>query len=164
MYDSLASVSIENLKKQKIKLILLDADNTLTFDHDTKFLPGAKEWCDKARDNGMELVILSNGSVERGKVLQSILGIESHGRGKKPLPGKYKEIAKEKGLKKNECAMIGDQLFTDILGGNLSGCYSVFVEPYSRKERPVATFKVKRAIEDIMLAKKRKEFNITPNK
>jgi predicted HAD superfamily phosphohydrolase YqeG len=37
------------------------------------------------------------------------------------------------GSKKEETAIIGDQLFTDILGGNLFGIHTVLVKPMTKE-------------------------------
>ena len=46
----------------------------------------------------------------------------------------YKLALLRLGLNANEVCVIGDQVFTDILGGKLIGAKAIYVEPINEKE------------------------------
>ena len=58
---------------------------------------------------------------------------------------------KEFGVSPQQTALIGDQLFTDILCGNLCGCMTVLVEPYA--EEDYGLYRIKRPLEKPLLAR-----------
>ncbi|HXG24870.1 MAG TPA: HAD hydrolase-like protein, partial [Chthonomonadales bacterium] len=68
----------------------------------------------------------------------------------KPRKRGFIEAMKELGVDSSKTAMIGDQMFTDVLGGNRAGVYTVLVRPIARREF-IGT-KVSRAVEKALLA------------
>ena len=57
--DSVKFINSELLKKNKIKGLIIDVDNTL-IDYDRNLIPGAVEWCDELKSEGINCMILSN--------------------------------------------------------------------------------------------------------
>jgi uncharacterized protein len=58
------------------------------------------------------------------------------GTGGKPLPGAFRKAVAELGLEAAHVAMVGDQVFTDVLGGNWAGCKTILVKPLSDNALP----------------------------
>ena len=79
------------------------------------------------------------------------IGLDFFSLGLKPLPFGYLKAVKFLGVKRKQCAIVGDQIFTDILGGNLAGCKTVLVSPVELEDTKL--FKIKRGLERKLLKK-----------
>ena len=112
---------------------------------------------------GISYSIVSNNSIERVKSFSETLGVSYYGKALKPR-GKYlKKAMKDMGADKNNTLLVGDQLFTDILGANLWGLKSVLVTAVGEDETSFVSFK--RKFEKKILEKnKRKLSEYTPEK
>lgn len=133
-------------KQNNIKALLLDVDNTLCIYHDDTPLDGVKEWIAKMESEGIRLYILSNAKGERLKRFAKKVQLPYFYMSMKPLPFKIKKAVKNMSLKRDEVALVGDQIFTDILGGNLAGAKTVLVD-YIQAENS-KFFKIKRYFEN----------------
>ena len=67
---------------------------------------------------------------------ETLAGRPFVGKAGKPLKKGFNELAQKFGLELNQIAMVGDQLFTDILGGNRAGCTTILVTPINIKIEP----------------------------
>lgn len=132
--DSIINITPDGLKKRGIYGVILDVDNTLVATHikeaDNRIINYIKD----LKENQIKCIIVSNGGVKRVERFCEPLGIEYVSKALKPL-GRGFNIAIEKmGLPVNKVAIIGDQLFTDILGGNLKGVFTILVKPIDLDE------------------------------
>ena len=134
------------LKKQGIKALLLDADNTLCIFHTDYPVDGVKEWIELMRKNNVDLHILSNAKPGRLTRFAENVNLPYFYMSLKPLPFKITKAVKKLGFKKEEVALVGDQLFTDILGGNLAGIKTIWLD-YIEIEQGLS-FRLKRKIEN----------------
>ena len=110
--------------------ILLDGDNTL-FPRDRSCAPVAvSAWLDRARTLGFELIMVSN-NWHKDQVERSAreLGMDFILFACKPLPFAIRAGMRRLGARAHESVMIGDQLYTDVWGGNLAGVDTVLVKP-----------------------------------
>jgi HAD superfamily phosphatase (TIGR01668 family) len=148
---SIFSLDINWLKDRGIKGVLLDIDNTL-ITHKQK-IPDEKviELIKYFQENGIQTAIVSNATKRRVEVFNKKLGLYATYRSFKPSKrGFYKAMSKL-GLIPSETAVIGDQLFTDIRGGNRLGLTTILVEPLDVNE-PI-TVRLKRFLEKIIVKK-----------
>ena len=147
-------VTVEDLQNIGVKGILLDVDNTLTT-HDAPDLTAeVKEWLRLMNVNGYELIIVSNNKPQRVSPFAEKIGLPYCALARKPLPFGYRSAAKQLGVDVKCCVAIGDQIFTDILGANLSGMNSILLEPIQPEvEQKFIVFK--RKIEKPLLQMKR---------
>ena len=99
------------------RVLLLDADNTLSPWRGAVPDPAAARWVESAKAAGFRLCIASNSDAERLRPLEEALGIPAFPRAGKPLPSGLRRIAREMGAAPGACALIGDQLLTDVLAG-----------------------------------------------
>lgn len=148
-FPRVTKVSLSFLKQQQIDTLILDVDNTLTVDKGTRFIPGAEQWLAQMRRGGIRLIILSNASPKRMAALAQKMQLPFVGLGLKPLPFGYFRAVKRAGGSLRRAAIIGDQLFTDILGGKLAFCKTILVAP--AKLETTRGFKIKRAMERRLL-------------
>ncbi len=122
------------LAERGIKAVISDLDDTLTPYYHTAPNEKLCAWLAELKKQGIRVFILSNGKKRRVKPLCDALGVECIAMAMKPLPFSYLRVFRRLGLKREEVVYVGDQIFTDILGGNLSGLHTILVEPIAYKQ------------------------------
>ena len=132
------------------RVLLLDADNTLAPWRGAVPEPAAARWVESAKAAGFRLCIASNSDAERLRPLEEALGIPAFPRAGKPLPSGLRRIAREMGAAPDACALIGDQLLTDVLAARLAGMRAVLLEPLDPSREFTGT-RVNRVLERILL-------------
>ncbi|GGR01776.1 YqeG family HAD IIIA-type phosphatase [Deinococcus ruber] len=119
-----------------LKGLLLDLDNTLipyrSYDDHLETV----RWASDLRAGGYALYLLSNATKERARIWTERLGFQGVGLAGKPFRREYRRGLASVGLPAHQVAMVGDQLFTDVLGGNLSGMFTIMVQPISDNALP----------------------------
>ena len=139
----------------------MDIDNTLV-PYSTK-IPDEKvlSWLTELDKSGIKIVILSNAKEERARkfadAITGIKGIFTIGKAGKPLKRGFLQAEKALGINRANMCMIGDQLFTDILGGNLCGVYSIWVTPIEKVEPKFVM--MKRIFEKPTISRYKKKYN-----
>lgn len=147
-FNSIMEITIEDLKNMGVEGVALDLDNTTAHDHTDKPLEGAKEWIEKVKDAGFKVMILSNGKEYRAENFAKMLSdIDFIGLSLKPLYIAYLKAQRKLKLRPKKIAMIGDQVFTDIVGANLAGWKSVYVKPFAKEQRNVKSYEFRRNLE-----------------
>ena len=132
------------------KAVLLDVDNTMTTHDNPVPAEGVVEWLERMKLAGIRFVIVSNNNKERVMPFAKLIGVDFVSKGAKPLPKGYKRACERLKIKPCEAVAIGDQIFTDIIGGNLLGAYTVLTVPY--KYEDTLFFKFKRLMEKPFIA------------
>ena len=145
-------ITPEFLKKNNIRGLILDLDNTLTTHDNPQPGEGVLEWLQLMKEIGIKMMIVSNNHGPRVKPFADMLGLDFVSEGKKPLTKGFTEAVKLMGLSKKEVASVGDQIFTDVLGANLFGIKMLYVVPIEHEK--TTFFKVKRKLEKPFLPKK----------
>lgn len=113
---------------------MLDLDNTLVpYKTYGEAPPGLLEWLEALKEAGIQVMLVSNGSRRRVHYWREKLGVPGFGPAGKPWFG-FRKALRRLALAPREVAVVGDQLFTDVLGGNLIGAYTVLVPPISKRE------------------------------
>lgn len=139
-------VDLENLRKEGIQLIICDVDNTLV-PHDEKYPDAnAEVFVKRIQEEGFQFCLISNNFSDRVDAFAHKLQVHTYPMAKKPLKLTYKKIMKDYGLRANQIASIGDQLLTDILGGNRVGVYTILTSPLV--ERDLKATKINRVFEN----------------
>ena len=149
--ENIKAISVEFLKENNIKAVILDMDNTL-IDFNQNILEGAKQWCDNLKNNGIKLIIVSNSNKkEKLEKVSKQLEIEYILFAMKPLKKGFKKAIKKLGEKPENIAAIGDQVFTDVIGANHAHMYSILVKPLDKKD--ILLTVIKRPLENYILKK-----------
>ena len=154
--NSVTDITPAFLKENDIKALLLDVDNTLSVAHANKTLrEGVPEWLSDMRENDIPMMILSNAKKKRAQRFADSVGLDVVGLAAKPLPFGYFRAVKKLKLKRKNVAIVGDQIFTDIMGGRLAGVKTVLVTDITPENK--TGFKIKRYFEQIMLKRWKNE-------
>lgn len=154
--NSVTDITPEFLNDNSIKALLLDVDNTLSVAHANKTLrEGVPEWLSDMREAEISMMILSNAKKKRAKRFADSIGLDVVGLAAKPLPFGYLRAAKKLKVKRKNVAIVGDQVFTDIMGGRLAGVKTVLVTDIAPEDKTF--FKIKRYFERIMLKRWKNE-------
>ncbi len=146
-FDNVTDVDIGFLMRHGIKAVLLDIDNTLTQHNGTEPYDGVREWVDSIKSAGVKAAIISNAKDEqRVRIFSKKLGIDNYiWDAKKPFTKGFRQLIKDLGVDKSEVAVIGDQIFTDVLYASYVGAMSILVNPKDKKE-PLS-IRIKRVLE-----------------
>ena len=146
--DKITDISVELLNKLGIKALILDVDNTLSTHHGMVLCDGLENWLDTMRENGIKLVILSNSTKKRVKPFAEKIDLDFLSTGLKPLFPGYLRAVKKLGVKCKDVAIVGDQIFTDVLGGNSVFIKTILLTPI--KPEMSLRFRFKRKLEKIV--------------
>ena len=133
---SVTAVTPELLTKLGVKGVLVDLDDTLLPSDGQVFGPGISEWLDSLRQAGIAILLLSNGERERVRYCCDTLGIEGYHLAGKPFFWAFRRALRKLDLPPAKVAMVGDQLFTDVLGANWAGITSILVTPLTQGKLP----------------------------
>lgn len=147
-FNNVREIEIDFLQKNKINALILDVDNTL-IDYDKNLEDSTISWAKYLKENGIKLYILSNSNKkEKVKTVAEKLEIEYEYFGKKPLKSGFKKVQKKLQEKPQNIGVVGDQIFTDVLGGNRCKMFTILVEPISEKDIWLTV--IKRPIENLI--------------
>ena len=117
------------LQERGVRGILIDSDDTLVPGDDGPISPEALAWMDELRAAGVRFAILSNGTPGRIAALGERLGVPAFAMAGKPFGFAFRRALEAIGTTPDTTAMVGDQLFTDVLGARCAGLTSVLVAP-----------------------------------
>ena len=144
LLKNVREITIEFIKNNKLKALILDLDNTLI------------NWAKQLQGQGVKLYILSNtNKIEKVKKVAEQLGkIQYKTFARKPFKKGFIQIQKELGMNPSEIGVVGDQIFTDVIGGNRCKMFTILVEPISQKDIFITAWK--RPIEEMIKNKYKK--------
>jgi len=133
--DSIVSVDVADLKSRGIEALLLDLDNTLVPWHGYDVPVEVVSWLRDVEKQGVRMCIVSNTRYPgRLRRLAEQLRVPFVKGRLKPLRSAFRPALELLQVPVERAAVVGDQIFTDILGGNRLGLYTVLVKPMGRRE------------------------------
>ena len=133
-FHGITDITVEALEKFGIKALLLDVANTMSTHHGTVLTDGLCEWIAAMHQSGIKLMVLSNSKRRRIEPFANRIGLPFISLGCKPLPTGYLRGVKALGEKRKNTAIVGDQIFTDVLGGNIVGVKTVLLTPFKLED------------------------------
>lgn len=149
VFDKVENIPYDLLQKENVRLLMLDMDNTLV-DNKYTYSKELKKWALEMNNKGIRLYIISNSSYgDLVKKIAEELNMNYIYKAKKPLLKGFVKISDKTNIKKENIMMVGDQLFTDIWGGNRYGIKTILVRPINKHE--VFISRIKRPFEKIIL-------------
>ncbi|MBO1003450.1 YqeG family HAD IIIA-type phosphatase [Pseudogracilibacillus auburnensis] len=128
------------LQAEGKKGIIIDLDNTLVPWNVSHATDEVITWLKKMDDANIKVTIFSNNNEERVTVFAEPLGTSFIYQARKPLQRAFKRAKIQMELETDEIVVIGDQLLTDILGGNKAGFYTILVVPIVQSDAPITKF------------------------
>lgn len=132
VFDRISHIDIVNdLLRQGLTGALLDVDNTIRSRADGRVPPDVRAWLQQAQEAGVQLCILSNNWHEDVPRLAAELGLPYVHKAVKPLPFGYRAALRKIARSCDQTVMIGDQLYTDIVGAHAAGMQAYLVGPLS---------------------------------
>lgn len=148
---SIYSIDYDKLKDRGIKCILFDLDNTIAPLSIKKPNKKIKDLFNDLKKKGFKIIIFSNNGKVRLKPFKDELEVDCAFSCKKPMRKKFDLILNDYKYSISEVAIIGDNIVTDILGGNKVGITTILVNPISNKE--LLSAKVSRFFEVFIIKK-----------
>lgn len=146
---SVAEIDLDALAARGIEGLVIDVDNTLLAHGTLEIDPERLAWARRAVKR-FRVCLLSNSiSGRRLRWLRELLGVPGlavWNWNRKPFRGGFRRALALTGTAPAHTAMIGDQLLSDILGGNRAGMHTILVTPIHPREF-VATRHVNRRLE-----------------
>ena len=132
--ESIFEVDLNLLKEKEIRGLIIDIDNTLV-EWDKKYASDAvKAWLEGLQEAGFSICLVSNNTEDRVVVFNEVLKLPAIHRARKPRRGPFRKAMEIMGTTPETTAVIGDQLFTDVLGGNRLGLFTLLVVPLEGRE------------------------------
>ncbi|MDF2984611.1 MAG: superfamily [Eubacterium sp.] len=150
-YDSIRHIDLDMLKTKGIKGFILDIDNTLVPMHSKDADENAMKWIADLKNRGFKVCILSNAAEKRVVRFNKDISVLAIHRAYKPAGKAFLRAAEQLDLEPESIAVVGDQLFTDIHGGNKANMLTILVKPIDKKE--ILYVRLKRGPEKFILKK-----------
>lgn len=146
--NSVFDISIPTLLDKGIKGIITDLDNTLVEWDRPEATPELIGWFDAIKAHGIKITIISNNNEDRVKKFSDPIEVPFISSAKKPMRKAFQQALRLMQLTKEEVVVIGDQLLTDVFGGNRLGLHTILVSPVSQSDGFFTKFnrKVERTI------------------
>ena len=135
---TITDIDYGRLKELGIKCLIFDLDNTIALIDENSISTSTKKLFEKLRKDFV-ITIVSNNFEKRISSICNPINTPYVSFAMKPFGFGFKKIQRDFNLKKEEMCIIGDQLMTDILGGNRFGIYTVLVDPMAQKDLKVTS-------------------------
>ena len=149
LFADVTHITPEYLRSQGVCALALDVDNTLT-GHGSQEVPAqVEQWLETMRKAGIAMAIASNNFEKRVAPFAGRLGLEHVSFCCKPAPWGLARVRRKLGVERRQLALVGDQVFTDVLGANLYGIRTFLVRPMYRDIKPL--IRVRRVLEQPVL-------------
>lgn len=148
--ESVLDLDIDELRAMNIEALLLDVDCTLKNYRATEVRPEVAKWLQGLRAAGIRMCLISNGRSERIRRFAEKYRLPFVSKACKPLPFGCRQAVRRLGFDPQRTAMVGDQVFADVMAGRLAGLQTILVQPIHPEEEPWFT-RLKRPLERVLL-------------
>lgn len=148
--ENVCQLSLQRLGELELDALLLDVDCTLKPYHDKQVSREVTAWLDELRAGRIGLCLVSNGLGERIRRFAEGLDLPFVAKALKPFPFRLRSTVRRMGFPPQRTAMVGDQLFADVMAGRLAGLRTVLVRPIHPEDEPWFT-RLKRPPERLLL-------------
>jgi len=145
-------IKIDWLREKGFKGVLFDLDNTIIRRDSYQFTQEVLLYIEELRSQGFAVGLVSNSRTRRVRIIAGQLDLPAVERAGKPLLSAFRRGMEMLGTKPEETVLVGDQIFTDVLGGNLAGLHTILVKPLPGKDF-VGTRLITRPLERLVLAR-----------
>ena len=132
--ESIHHIDIDQLKRNKIRAVITDLDNTLVECDRPEATPEVISWLGRLHDAGIQVTVVSNNNKERVQRFCAPLDLGFICAARKPTNRAFLQAVRQMNVTIAETVVIGDQLFTDVLGGNRLGFHTILVVPVAQTD------------------------------
>ncbi len=146
---SVSEISAEHLQAHGIRGLILDLDETLVSALENTPSPEVHAWIRSMKDAFAIYILSNNFNAARVQQVADELEVPCAFRAAKPRRRGFREALAAMGLQAHEVAIVGDQLFTDVLGGNRLGAYTILATPIAPEHK--SHRKVMRVVEGMFI-------------
>jgi len=148
--ESVCQLTVSRLRALGLEALLLDVDCTLKRFRDTEAAPDVATWLEELRSGGIGLCLVSNGLGGRVRRFAEKLDLPYVSKALKPFPLGCRAALRKMKFQPSRTAMVGDQLFADVMAARLAGLTSILVRPIHPEDEPWFT-RLKRGPERCLL-------------
>ena len=156
--NSIYELPLDELEKKGIKALAFDIDNTISPYDVAQPDEKAQSFFKYLKERGFKAILLSNNNKKRISIFNKPLGVTAVYKAGKPSGKKLKEVLSSMNIKPYQAAVIGDQVFTDILCAHNAGCVGIYSEPMCNRDQLVT--KVKRPADKFIMGIYKRRHNI----
>lgn len=153
--ESVVQIDLDALWQKGLRALILDLDNTLLAWEADHIPADVREWVDSAKARGFKVCIASNGTSGRVMRIAESLDVPAIPKAIKPRKRPFRRALEILGVEPHQAAVVGDQIFTDVLGGNRMELYTILNNPMSAEE--LRTTKIVRRVERRVLSRLHKK-------
>lgn len=146
---SVTEISTTELQARGIRGLILDLDDTLVSALEHTPPPEIHAWVTEMKGSFSLYILSNNPSAKRVKAVAELLEVPYAHQAAKPRRRGFRAAMDELGIRPDEAAIIGDQLFTDVLGGNRLGALTILATPMAPEHKPLR--KLMRLIEGMFI-------------
>ncbi len=133
-FGKVEQITIEFLKRNQIKALILDVDNTL-IDYHRQISKEVIRWAKEIKGQGIKLYILSNTNhKEKVEEVAKQIQVPYKNLAKKPFKSGFLKVQKILNENAENIGVVGDQIFTDVIGGNRCKMFTILVDPIDKKD------------------------------
>lgn len=133
--QSIYEIEMDFYKRNGIKTLFMDLDNTLDSYRAREPKPQTIEYVSKLKKNDITPIIISNNKAKRVSGYANLLGVEFLSSARKPFSRRIKAEIARRNLKKDEVMLVGDQLMTDVLAAKGAGIKVVLTEKLVKEDQ-----------------------------
>lgn len=155
----LSDIDIGMFERWGVRGLVVDLDNTLVPWNSREVTPDGEAWLRAVKQAGINVCLLTNNYSSAARAIADDFGVSSIAGALKPSPWAFRGALRALGVAAKQAAVVGDQLFTDVLGGKLAGMRAVLVRPLGTAEFP--TTKIIRLLERPLLDRLRRSGHLT---
>lgn len=138
--NSIYEIDFDKLKQLNIKGIITDLDNTLVGWDEAQPTPKVENWFKTIDEQGFKVTVVSNNNEQRVKSFCQNLKVDYIFKAQKPIGKALRRATEQMGMQKDEVVVIGDQMLTDVFGGNRHGLYTIMVVPVKNSDGFITKF------------------------
>lgn len=135
--ESVLEITPAFLKSQNIELLMMDFDNTIVPYTTNTPTREVMQWLKDLQNAGVKLCVVSNSKKQRVPFFCKENGLDCITHSKKPFPKGIRQCLQKYNIDPKNAAIVGDQIFTDTLGGNGCKVTSILVQPIHNHNLPL---------------------------
>lgn len=137
---SIFTINYQKLMTNGIKCLLFDLDNTLVPYYQKEPDRRIIDLFNNLKERGFTVAIISNSPKKRLEPFVEKLNVECSCSSRKPSTKGFKELMRKLDFNECEIAIIGDQILTDVVGGNKVGITTILTSPLVKKDFIITRF------------------------